>query len=68
MLSKSQLIEGIQQINISACRDWLAAFDRESLLAYFRHLQVTQEPRGRHSTWSRPGDMPAVVTRRTVLG
>jgi hypothetical protein len=63
MLSKHQIIEGIQQINRSAHRDWLEVFDIHALRRYLDHLQRTLEPRGGHSIWIRPGDTPAVVTK-----
>ncbi|MHC5023421.1 MAG: hypothetical protein ACYTGG_05855 [Planctomycetota bacterium] len=64
MLSKLQLIAQIQNINQSATTDWLDHFDVSALKRYLDHLQKTLEPRGRHSTWIRQGDTPAVVTRR----
>ncbi|MHC5002156.1 MAG: hypothetical protein ACYTJ0_03455 [Planctomycetota bacterium] len=67
MLDKSKVIELISEINRSARRDWLAAFDLESLRLYLEHLQRTIEPRGSHSAWVRPGDTPAVVTRRPFV-
>jgi hypothetical protein len=66
MLDKVRIIELISEINRSARRDWLAAFDHDSLRLYLEHLQRTIEPRGGHSTWVRPGDTPAVVTRRPL--
>ena len=63
MLSKKQLIDGIQQINRSARRDWLEVFDIYALRRYLDHLQRTLEPRGGHSIWIRPGDTRAVVTK-----
>jgi hypothetical protein len=67
VLSKGQIIEGIQLINRSARRDWLSAFDRGTLLQYLEHLQRTLEPRGAHSAWVRCGETPAVVTRRPAF-
>lgn len=64
MLDKARVIELIQQVNRSARRDWLNMFDLPSLRLYLDHLQRALEPRGGHSTWLRPGDTAAVVTRR----
>ena len=66
MLDKGRLIELISEINRSARRDWLARFDLAALRLYHEHLQRTTEPRGGHSAWLRPGDTPAVVTRRAA--
>ena len=66
MLSKDQIIDGIVQINRSACRDWLGAFDSRSLRHYLDHLQRTLEPRGAHSVWVRSGHSSAVVTREAA--
>ena len=63
MLSKTQIIASIQQINRSAHRDWLEFFDIDALRRYLDHLHCTLEPRGGRSAWIRPGDTPAVVTR-----
>lgn len=66
MLSKSQLIEAISQINQSARREWLSLFDVTALKRYFEHLQWQLEPRGRQSVWVRDGDTPAILTRQPV--
>ena len=66
MLSKSQVISHIQQINRSAPTEWLSRFDEAALTKYLDHLQKTLEPRGRDSTWIRQGDTPAVVSRRSA--
>ena len=63
MLTKQQIIDGIQQINRSAQRDWLNVFDINALRRYLDHLQRTLEPRGGQSIWIRPGDTPAIVTK-----
>jgi len=62
-LNKQQVIDGIQQINQSARRDWLEVFDIFALRRYLDHLQRTLEPRGGGSHWIRPGDTPAIVTK-----
>lgn len=64
MLSKTTLIDHIQQINRSASHDWLAMFDIEALKRYLDHLQFGLEPRNGQSRWSRSGDTPAVMTGR----
>jgi hypothetical protein len=64
MLSKSQIISAIQQVNCSARSEWLGLFDIHALRLYLDHLQLTLEPRGRTSAWIRPGDTPALVTRQ----
>lgn len=66
MLSKSQLIEAIRQINQSARPDWLGLFDVSALKRYFEHLQWQLEPRGGNSIWVRDGDTPAVLTRQPL--
>jgi len=64
MLSKSQIIDMIQQFNQSARRDWLDLFDAATLRRYLDHLQWSLQPRGRDSVWIREGDSPAVLTRQ----
>jgi len=64
MGTKAQLIDAIQQINRSAPREFLDLFDLDALRHYYEHLQRTVEPRGGHSTWTRLGDTPAIVTRQ----
>jgi len=64
MISKDQIIEHIQQINQSARREWLSLFDTAALQRYLDHLMVTLEPRGRGSSWIRPGETSAAITRR----
>ena len=64
MLAKDQIIDGIQQINRSANRDWLIEFDERALRRYLDHLQRAVEPRGGHSVWVRPNETPAIITRR----
>ena len=64
MLTKPQLIQSIQAINISAREDWLAMFEVAALNRYLDHLQITLEPRGAASRWVRPNDAPVIVTRR----
>lgn len=63
MLSKEQIIQGIQQINHSARTEWLSLFDASALQRYLDHLQQTLEPRGGHSIWVRSNETTAVVTR-----
>jgi hypothetical protein len=64
MLSKTQLIELIQQFNRSARREWLDLFDTIALRRYLEHLQWSFQPRGRDSFWIRQGETPAALTRQ----
>lgn len=64
MLSKTQIIDMIQQFNQSAHREWLDLFDAASLRRYLDHLQWSLKPRGRDSVWIRQGDTPAALTRQ----
>ena len=66
MQSKEQLIESIQRINPSALREFLSTFDWHALRRYLDHLSMTLEPRGVDSHWTRLGDTPAVVWRRSA--
>jgi len=66
MQSKEQLIESIQRINPSALREFLTTFDWQALRRYLDHLSLTLEPRGVDSHWTRLGDTPAVVWRRSA--
>jgi hypothetical protein len=66
MLNKDQIIDGIQQINRSARRDWLIEFDQGALRQYLDHLQHTLEPRGGHSIWVRRPDTPAIISREPI--
>jgi hypothetical protein len=63
MLSKDQIINGIQQINRSARRDWLIEFDADALRKYLDHLHQALEPRGGHSIWVRPNETSAIISR-----
>ena len=67
MLNKTQTITAIQEINRSASRDWLDFFEVSALRHYLDHLQQTLQPRGGESVWVRPGETPAVVTRRPTF-
>ncbi len=67
MLNKTQTITAIQEINRSASRDWLDFFEVSALRHYLDHLQQTIQPRGGESVWVRPGETPAVVTRRPTF-
>jgi hypothetical protein len=64
MLNKAQIIDAIQEINVSAARDWLDKFDPKALHHYLDHLEHTQEPRGGHSIWVRRHETPAVVSHK----
>jgi hypothetical protein len=66
MLSKVQLIEGIQEVNQSARRDWLDLFDVTALKRYLDHLNWMLGPRGGHSPWERPNETRAMLTRQPV--
>ena len=63
MLCKSRVIEAILQLNRSARPDWLNNFAVAALRQYLDHLELTLEPRGLASVWTRSGHTPAVVTR-----
>ena len=63
MLTKARIIDAIQQLNRSARREWLDMFATTALCRYLDHLEITLEPRGRDSTWIRPAETPAVITR-----
>lgn len=64
MLTKDRLVELIRETNPSPSREWLMQFRTDQLRTYLDHLDMTHEPRGRHSRWARPGDTPAVVWRK----
>lgn len=63
-LSREQVVDQILTINHSATADYLAQFAEPELNKYLDHLLNSQEPRGRHARWDRPGDAPAIMTRR----
>ncbi len=63
-LSREQVVDQILTINHSATADYLAQFGERELNKYLDHLLHAQEPRGRHARWDRPGDAPAIMTRR----
>jgi hypothetical protein len=63
-LSREQVVDQILTINHSATADYLAQFAEPQLNKYLDHLLNAQEPRGRHARWDRPGDAPAIMTRR----
>jgi len=66
MLDKMQIIEAIRQINRSARLDWLGKFDVDALRRYLEHLQLTQEPRGRNSSWIRHPETSPFMTRHPI--
>ncbi len=62
-LSREQVVDQIMSINTSATSDYLAQFSHESLDTYLGHLLASQEPRGAHARWDRPGDSPCIMSR-----
>ncbi len=50
-LTKSQLVDAILEINATASRDWLMAFDFHALRGYFLRLHHALAPRG--TCWER---------------
>ena len=65
-LSREQVVEQIISINRSATAEYLDQFEQRSLDTYLDHLISSQQPRGRHARWDRPGDTPAMMSRRRV--
>lgn len=66
MLNKTQLIDGIVELNQTARRDWLDLFDVSSLKRYFDHLRWTLGPRSGKNVWLRPDETPAMLTRTPI--
>ncbi len=66
-LSRTQVVDQIISINTSATADYLEQFEQKSLDTYLDHLISAQQPRGRHARWDRPGDTPAMMSRRRVV-
>lgn len=63
-LTREQVVDQILTINRSATADYLNQFAEPQLNTYLDHLINTQAPRGRDARWDRPGDAPAIMTRR----
>ncbi len=63
-LSREQVVDRILKINRSATADYLSQFAEPQLNNYLDHLVNAQTPRGRGARWDRPGDAPAIMTRR----
>lgn len=63
-LTREQVVGHILTINQSATAEYLAQFAESELSKYLDHLLNAQEPRGRYARWDRPGDAPAIMTRR----
>jgi hypothetical protein len=61
--ARQQLVSQIIEINPSATTAFLGAFENSALRTYLDHLHSAQIPRGRHATWVRPGDSPAIMCR-----
>ncbi|MFG0329539.1 MAG: hypothetical protein ACF8PN_06510 [Phycisphaerales bacterium] len=61
-MTKDQLVQAIIGLNPTAAVDFLMRFDALDLRRYLDHLQMTREPRGRESRWSRPADSPAIMS------
>lgn len=66
MLSKSQLIQAIMDMNPSAQRRWLASFDETALRRYLAHLRHADRPRSHRRPWIREPETTAVVRRRSA--
>jgi len=62
-LSREQVVDQIMSINHSATEGFLAQFSHDSLGTYLDHLLNSQQPRGAHARWDRPGDAPAIMSR-----
>jgi hypothetical protein len=62
-LTKARLVERIIELNPTASEAFLRVFSHRRLMDYFEHLASAQEPRGKHSSWLRRGDSPAIVAR-----
>ncbi|MEX0876003.1 MAG: hypothetical protein WD114_00970 [Phycisphaerales bacterium] len=63
-LSREQVVDQIISINRSATVEYLAQFEQKSLDTYLDHLLSSQQPRGGNARWDRPGDAPAIMSRR----
>lgn len=63
-LTRTQVVDQILTINRSATAEYLEQFREPELNTYLEHLLNAQEPRGREARWDRPGDAPAIMTRR----
>ncbi|MDF1809882.1 MAG: hypothetical protein P1U42_09330 [Phycisphaerales bacterium] len=66
-LSREQVVDQIIAINQSATAQYLEQFEQKSLDTYLDHLLSAREPRGRDARWDRPGDAPAIMSRRRVV-
>lgn len=64
--SREQVVDQIISINRSATVEYLAQFEQKSLDVYLEHLLSSQRPRGRDARWDRPGDAPAIMSRRRI--
>ena len=65
-LSREQVVDQIISINHSATAQYLDQFERGSLDTYLDHLISSQQPRGPHARWDRPGDTPSIMSRKRV--
>jgi hypothetical protein len=61
MLTKSQLITAIRELNPTAGTRWLGRFDIKALRGYLEHLHYLLGPRC--DGWIRRGETTAVVGR-----
>ena len=66
-LSREQVVDQIIAINRSATAQYLEQFEQKSLDTYLDHLLSARQPRGRDARWDRPGDAPAIMSRRRVV-
>jgi hypothetical protein len=67
ILSREQVVDQIISINRSATAEYLDQFEQKSLDTYLDHLLCSQQPRGKNARWDRPGDTPAMMSRRRVV-
>lgn len=67
ILSREQVVDQIISINHSATAEYLEQFEQTSLDTYLDHLLSSQQPRGKNARWDRPGDTPAMMSRRRVV-
>lgn len=63
LVTRSQIVTRILELNPTASPAFLGHFDQSSLADYLEHLEVAQRPRDERGGWIRRGNIPAIVVR-----
>ncbi len=66
-LDRARVLDLILSANRTVAREYLDQFEDHALRLYLDHLESANRPRGRESSWPRPGDTPGIIARESRL-